>query len=593
MKGGQTVIDHRIIEEIKFRNNIEDVISSYVTLKRAGSNMNGLCPFHSEKTPSFTVFTSSQNFYCFGCGAGGDVITFIMRAENLEYPDAVEFLAKRVGIEIPRDNEPSSRGPSRSRIIDMNRDAARFFHTQLYSEAGRAGLDYLKNSRQLSDSVIKRFGLGFAPDSFGALTDHLRSKGYTEEEMLSGFMCGKSKKNGKLYDYFRGRVMFPIIDVAGNVIAFGGRVMNDSVPKYLNSSDTPAFKKSRNLFALNYAKNNAEEHIILCEGYMDVIALHAAGFSSAVATLGTAITSEQARIISKYTKKVIISYDSDAAGQRAADKAIKLLSEAGCEVKVLKMNGAKDPDEYIKKFGAEKFKDLLSGSRGRFDFKVDSVLAVHDITLPDEKIKASDELCKIAAEAYSEAEREVYIGRIAEVLSLPRDSIRADVRRQVSRRTRERKKNETRNAYLSGTGYGDRVNPDFVKNVHAARAEETVLGLLLSFEEHRKFFADGGFELSEDDLATELGKRIFTVLKEGTDATGAFDLSIFGDRFSVEEMGRITKMRVSREQLTVNDRSVLLDAVRVLKSESAAKSGSDDVSYDDLLSLINKKKKEN
>jgi len=587
------VIDHRIIEEIKFRNNIEDVISSYVTLKRAGSNMNGLCPFHSEKTPSFTVFTSSQNFYCFGCGAGGDVITFIMRAENLEYPDAVEFLAKRVGIEIPRDNEPSSRGPSRSRIIDMNRDAARFFHTQLYSEAGRAGLDYLKNSRQLSDSVIKRFGLGFAPDSFGALTDHLRSKGYTEEEMLSGFMCGKSKKNGKLYDYFRGRVMFPIIDVAGNVIAFGGRVMNDSVPKYLNSSDTPAFKKSRNLFALNYAKNNAEEHIILCEGYMDVIALHAAGFSSAVATLGTAITSEQARIISKYTKKVIISYDSDAAGQRAADKAIKLLSEAGCEVKVLKMNGAKDPDEYIKKFGAEKFKDLLSGSRGRFDFKVDSVLAVHDITLPDEKIKASDELCKIAAEAYSEAEREVYIGRIAEVLSLPRDSIRADVRRQVSRRTRERKKNETRNAYLSGTGYGDRVNPDFVKNVHAARAEETVLGLLLSFEEHRKFFADGGFELSEDDLATELGKRIFTVLKEGTDATGAFDLSIFGDRFSVEEMGRITKMRVSREQLTVNDRSVLLDAVRVLKSESAAKSGSDDVSYDDLLSLINKKKKEN
>lgn len=587
------MIDHRIIEEIKFRNNIEDVISSYVTLKRAGSNMNGLCPFHSEKTPSFTVFTSSQNFYCFGCGAGGDVITFIMRAENLEYPDAVEFLAKRVGIEIPRDNEPSSRGPSRSRIIDMNRDAARFFHTQLYSEAGRAGLDYLKNSRQLSDSVIKRFGLGFAPDSFGALTDHLRSKGYTEEELLSGFMCGKSKKNGKLYDYFRGRVMFPIIDVAGNVIAFGGRVMDDSVPKYLNSSDTPAFKKSRNLFALNYAKNSAEEHIILCEGYMDVIALHAAGFSSAVATLGTAITSEQARIISKYTKKVIISYDSDAAGQRAADKAIKLLSEAGCEVKVLKMNGAKDPDEYIKKFGAAKFKDLLSGSRGRFDFKIDSVLAAHDIALPDEKIKASDELCKIAAEAYSEAEREVYIGRIAEVLSLPRDSIRADVRRQVSRRTRERKKNETRNAYLSGTGYGDRVNPDFVKNVHAARAEETVLGLLLSFEEHRKFFADGGFELSEDDLATELGKRIFTVLKEGTDATGAFDLSIFGDRFSVEEMGRITKMRVSREQLTVNDRSVLLDAVRVLKNESAAKSGSDDVSYDDLLSLINKKKNEN
>ncbi|MBR6559474.1 MAG: DNA primase [Clostridia bacterium] len=584
------MIDHKIIEEIKFRSNIEDVISSYVTLKRAGSNMNGLCPFHSEKTPSFTVFTSSQNFYCFGCGAGGDVITFIMRAENLEYPDAVEFLAKRAGIEIPRDNEPVSRGPSRSRIIDMNRDAARFFHAQLYSENGKTGLDYLRNNRQLSDSVIKHFGLGYAPDSFGALTDHLRGKGYTEEELLSGFMCGKSKKNGRLYDYFRGRVMFPIIDVAGNVIAFGGRVMDDSTPKYLNSSDTPAFKKSRNLFALNYAKNNATEHIILCEGYMDVIALHAAGFSSAVATLGTAITSEQARIISKYTRKVIISYDSDGAGQRAADKAIKLLTEAGCDVKVLKMNGAKDPDEYIKKFGAAKFKDLLSGSRGRFDFKIDSVLASHDITLPDEKIKASEELCKIAAEAFSEAEREVYIGRIAEVLSLSRESIRADVRRQVSRRTRERKKDETRNAYLSGTGYGDRVNPDFIKNVHAARAEETVLGLLLCFEEHRKFLADGGLELTEDNFVTEFGKRVFSALVEGTDSTGAFDLSVYGDRFNVDEMGRITKMSVSRQQLTVNDRTVLLDAVKVLKNESAVNTSTDEVTYDDLMTLINKKK---
>lgn len=323
---------------------------------------------------------------------------------------------------------------------------------------------------------------------------------------------------------------------------------------------------------------------------MDVIALHAAGFSSAVATLGTAITSEQARIISKYTRKVIISYDSDGAGQRAADKAIKLLTEAGCDVKVLKMNGAKDPDEYIKKFGAAKFKDLLSGSRGRFDFKIDSVLASHDITLPDEKIKASEELCKIAAEAFSEAEREVYIGRIAEVLSLSRESIRADVRRQVSRRTRERKKDETRNAYLSGTGYGDRVNPDFIKNVHAARAEETVLGLLLCFEEHRKFLADGGLELTEDNFVTEFGKRVFSALVEGTDSTGAFDLSVYGDRFNVDEMGRITKMSVSRQQLTVNDRTVLLDAVKVLKNESAVNTSTDEVTYDDLMTLINKKK---
>jgi len=294
------MIDHSIIEEIKYRSNIEDVISSYVSLKRAGSNMNGLCPFHSEKTPSFTVFTSTQNFYCFGCGAGGDVITFIMRMENLEYRDALEFLAKRAGIEIPEDGATLQKGPTRSRMIDMNRDAARFFHSQLYSENGRKGLEYLKVQRGLSDAVIKRFGLGYAPDSFGSLTDYLKSKGYTDEEMITGFMCGKSQKTGRPYDYFRGRVMFPIIDVAGNVIAFGGRVLDDSLPKYLNSSDTPAFKKSRNLFALNYAKNNCSEYLILCEGYMDVIALHAAGFSSAVATLGTAITADQARIMAKY-----------------------------------------------------------------------------------------------------------------------------------------------------------------------------------------------------------------------------------------------------------------------------------------------------
>jgi len=584
------MIDHSIIEEIKYRSNIEDVISSYVSLKRAGSNMNGLCPFHSEKTPSFTVFTSTQNFYCFGCGAGGDVITFIMRMENLEYRDALEFLAKRAGIEIPEDGATLQKGPTRSRMIDMNRDAARFFHSQLYSENGRKGLEYLKVQRGLSDAVIKRFGLGYAPDSFGSLTDYLKSKGYTDEEMITGFMCGKSQKTGRPYDYFRGRVMFPIIDVAGNVIAFGGRVLDDSLPKYLNSSDTPAFKKSRNLFALNYAKNNCSEYLILCEGYMDVIALHAAGFSSAVATLGTAITADQARIMAKYSKKVIISYDSDDAGQRAADKAIKLLSEAGCEVKVLKMNGAKDPDEYIKKFGTEKFRELLSGSRGRFDFKVDGVLSKYDISLPDDKIKAASELCAIASEAYSEAEREVYIGKISEVIGLPLDSIRTDVRRQADKRNRENKKNEIKNAYMSGAGYGDRINPDYVKNVHAARAEETVLGMLLSFEEHRRALAIGDIKISSDDFFTELGRRTFEAIVEGTDKTGAFDISMFGECFTVEEMGRITKMRVSRESLTVNDRSVLEDAIKVLKLEKGRKTDDKDISIDDLSLLITQKK---
>ncbi len=343
------MISPEIVEEIKYRCDIEQIISEYVPLKRAGSNLNGRCPFHSERTPSFTVFPSTRSFYCFGCGAGGDVVTFIMKRENLDYVSALELLAARVGIEIPRDsrNEDFNGGVKRERVLAMNREAARYFHACLYDKnVGSAALKYLTD-RGLSGAVIKHFGLGFAPDGFGALTDHLTKLGYTAEEMSAAFLCGISKKTGRPYDYFRNRVIFPIIDVTGNVVAFGGRVMDDSTPKYLNTSDTPAFKKSRNLFALNYAKGKCADRIILCEGYMDVIALHAHGFENAVATLGTAITPEQARIMAKYTKQVIISYDSDEAGQRAANKAMKLLGEVGLEVKVLRVVGAKDPDEFL------------------------------------------------------------------------------------------------------------------------------------------------------------------------------------------------------------------------------------------------------
>ncbi|MBO5374546.1 MAG: DNA primase, partial [Clostridia bacterium] len=325
------MIDPQIIEEIKFRNDIESVVSSYVTLKRAGSNFSGSCPFHSEKTPSFVVFPSTQSFYCFGCGAGGDAISFVMRAENIDYISAIKTLAQRGGITLPDtiDGATGEKGVGRQRILDMNKEAAKFFNKCLMDEKlGAKAREYLITKRGLSPSILKRFGLGFAPDSFGMLHDYLKGLGYTDEEMYVGFLCGKGK-TGKAYDYFRNRVMFPIIDTAGNIVAFGGRIMDNTEPKYLNTSDTPAFKKSRNLFALNFAKSKCEDMLILCEGYMDVISLHAAGFENAVATLGTAITSEQARIFSKYTKKVIISYDSDAAGQRAADKAFILLQEVG------------------------------------------------------------------------------------------------------------------------------------------------------------------------------------------------------------------------------------------------------------------------
>ena len=290
-------IPREIIDEIIHRNDIEQVIGSYVTLKRAGSNLNGLCPFHNEKTPSFTVFPGTKSFYCFGCGAGGDVISFVMRTENLDYRSALETLAQRAGIAIPADDSEAEVGVPRKRLYEMNLEAAKFFRNCLFDEKyGKEALAYLHEERKLSIATIKHFGLGYSPNNAWMLTNYMKNKGYTDEELVVGFLCGKSRNSGRTYDYFRNRVIFPIIDTSGNIVAFGGRVMDDSKPKYLNTSDTPAFKKSRHLFALNFAKKHCEEQMLLCEGYMDVIALHAAGFENAVATLGTAITSEQARI---------------------------------------------------------------------------------------------------------------------------------------------------------------------------------------------------------------------------------------------------------------------------------------------------------
>ena len=360
------MISRETIEEILIRTDIQTLIGGYVSLKRASATLKGLCPFHSEKSPSFTVYPANNSFYCFGCGAGGDQISFIMRMEHLDYPDAIEFLAKRAGITIVDDNTKQYTNQPRidkKRIYDMNRDAARFFNECLFANNpdSKAALSYFTNDRKLSLATIKHFGLGYAPNSFDVFSKHMLAKGYTYDELVAGFLCGKSER-GHYYDAFRNRVMFPIIDVSGNVIAFGGRVMDDSKPKYKNSSDTPVFKKLRNLFALNFARHSCEEALILCEGYMDVIALHAVGITNAVATLGTAITSEQARVMSRYTKRVIISYDSDEAGVKAAKRAMKLLEEVGLEVNVLSVPGAKDPDEYIKKFGVDKFKQVISGA---------------------------------------------------------------------------------------------------------------------------------------------------------------------------------------------------------------------------------------
>ncbi len=566
------MIPREIIEEIVARADIGDVIGSYVNLKRAGSNMQGLCPFHSEKTPSFTVFTRSNSFYCFGCGAGGDAISFIMKAENLDYPSAVEFLGSRVGVSIPQDkNEIAIMGMSRKRVYEMNLAAAKFFRENLFDkEVGYEAMNYLAGQRKLSPAIIKRFGLGFAPNNFFALTNHMRSLGFSEQELIDGFLCGKSQK-GNLYDYFRNRVIFPIIDVTGNVIAFGGRVMDDSKPKYLNSSDTPGFKKSKNLFALNYAKNHCSEQIILCEGYMDVIALHSAGVENAVATLGTALTAEQARILTKYTKKVILLYDSDDAGQRATDRAIQILNEVGLEVRILKLTNAKDPDEYIRKFGAERFKALLGESRTGFDFKVSRATAGLDLQLPDDKIKASKAICDIIADSNSSVEREVFLSKASEMLNLPIDVLRNNVELTVKKRVREQKQNESKQAQMSIKHIGDRVNPDAIKNIQANALEENILGLLLIYDEYRQGVISGKIELSADDFVTAFGKKVFTAIIDVSRANGEFLYAMLGQYFTADEMGRLEKMRQNRLALTENGYDVLDVSISALKSEREKK----------------------
>ena len=585
------LIPREVIEDVRNRNDIVDVISSYVNLKRAGSNYNGLCPYHNEKTPSFTVFPATQSFYCFGCGAGGDAISFTMKAENLEYVPAVEFLARRVGINLNYEQGDSSTSHKRKRILDMNLEAAKYFRACLFDEKlGAIGMKYFANERKLSPIIIKRFGLGFAPDSFGALTDHLKKKGFTEDEMIDGFLCGKSKKTGRAYDYFRNRVIFPIIDTSGNVIAFGGRVMDDSKPKYLNSSDTAAFKKSKNLFALNYARHHCSERMILCEGYMDVIALHSAGFENAVATLGTALTSEQARMMAKYTKQVLIAYDSDEAGQRAATRAVAMLSDVGLDVRILKMNGAKDPDEYIKKFGRDNFRALLDAGRTGFEFKCDSVLAKYDLNVAENKIKAANEMCEYISGVWSEVERDVYIASVAEKLSLNRDGLKNDVEMLRKKKISQYKSGVSREVKMSAMGIGDRVNPDAVKNMRATASEEAVLGLMMIYDEYRAGVASGKFELSASDFVTSFNRRVFEGIMK-LEAEGGFDFSLLGESFNTDEISRMQSMAMKRRMLSENGATVFMECIKTLKEqEKLDVDGSEEDGVDAIMKLLQKKR---
>ena len=581
------------IDSVRERSDIVELIGSYVTLRRAGSNYTGLCPFHSERTPSFTVFPDTQSFFCFGCEAGGDAFTFVMRSENLEYPEAVEFLAKRAGIQIPETHEDSDqpRGISRARAYELNRAAARFYRDCLFDPAiGEAGMNYLRDTRGLDTAVIRHFGLGYAPNEFGVLLPHLKSLGFTEEEMRQCFLCGRSQ-SGRYYDYFRGRVMFPVINTAGEVVAFSGRdVTGTSKAKYLNSSDTPVFQKRKNLFALNFAKAHCAEQMILCEGNMDVVSMHAAGFENAVASLGTALTDEQARIMARYTKQVIIAYDGDSAGQRAAGRAMDIFARVGLDVRVLRITDAKDPDEYIRKFGTDAFARLLKGSSTGFSYRLDGVLNRYNIKEPEDRIKAAAELCGMVARVWSSAEREVYLQAVSERLGLPIDSLRRDVERAQARIQRDRHQSEARAARMSALALDDRVNPEAARNIRAAAAEDTVLGLMLLYEEHRRAVREGAVFLTADDFVTAFNRRVFEAIMELENSDGGFSTAVLGEQFDPDEMGRLAKLAQARRNLSENGQSVLKAAVRTLQDEKNAATKDDAPPEDSLERLLEKKR---
>lgn len=569
---------------LRTANPIDTVMGAYVNIIRRGRNYICSCPFHSEKTPSCTVFTDTQSFYCFGCGAGGDVITFIMKIENLDFTEAVKLLAQRSGMEIPKENSRDSQLAKRkTRIYEMNRLAANFFYTQLIKGSDKSGLRYFAD-RKLSPQTIKKYGLGYAPDSWNTLTDMLRSKGYSDDEITDAWLGSRSKK-GNIFDIFRKRVMFPIIDLRGNIIGFGGRVLDNSQPKYLNTGATPVFDKGSNLFSMNFAKNADTKRLILCEGYMDVIAVNQAGFENVVATLGTAITPDQARLMSHYAEEVVIAYDSDGAGQKATQKAINHFADVGIRTRILRMNGAKDPDEYIKKFGRNRFKMLIDGSDDANDFMLDKCEEGLDLSTEAGRVELLKRASKVLAAIESPLEREVYISRTSRKCDIPTEVLKTHINGLLKKNSRTEKMSEWRNITSKAAYSRDDLNPEAQDHKKEAKAEENIIYFLLK---HPAEAAEIEKNAPPDIFITALNRKIYTALLEKMKISEKFTLSLLAGEFSDEEMGRISRIDVTNREFTIN-RSVFADCINVLKSYRS--SDSKNMSDDDLRKLFKSKSK--
>ena len=561
----------QFLQELSERNDIVDVVSGYVQLtKRSGSNLFGLCPFHSEKTPSFSVAPDKQIYHCFGCGKGGSVIGFIMEIENLSFPDAVAFLARRAGMAIPEEND-NGESKRRERLLNLNRDAARFFHEQLKTPAGEIARAYIAK-RGLSGRTVTNFGLGFAPNTWSSLTDAMKRKGYSERELFEAGLVRQGRSGRGVYDTFRNRLMFPVIDVRGNVIGFSGRILDDGEPKYMNSPETPVFSKSHNLFALNLAKKSKSGYLILAEGNIDVASLHQAGFDSAVASLGTSLTPEQARLMSRYVDQVVIAYDSDGAGQKAAQRAITILEKLDMRVRVLRMEGAKDPDEYIAKFGADAFRNLLEQSENHVEYRLDTVKAKYDLKSDEQKVAFLKEAADIVAQLPGEVEREVYAMRLSEQTGVPKAAVLDEVNRRRKQRLRRAKRDEQRAQLRPAHAMQNQPSGVKYENPRSAAAEEGVVRLAYL---DPGLFRSGEIPDAELFSVPEL-RHIYEALLQKARKGESPNLAALSAVLTPQEVSLLTGIIQKPESLS-NAARALADYMDILKTQHCAAQNGDDL----------------
>ncbi|MBO5953388.1 MAG: DNA primase [Oscillospiraceae bacterium] len=565
------------IDELIARNPIEDVVGQYVSLKRSGSNLFGLCPFHGEKTASFSVAPDKGIYYCFGCHKGGGVVNFMMEVEGLSYPDAVRALAKRAGMEVPEDEQYQSRYRKQERLWALMKEAGRFYHSQLYAPVGAECLAYVQK-RGLSKSIVTRFGIGFAPNSWNALVDAMKKKGYTDEELKDADLVGE--KNGRIYDRFRNRLMFPIFDVRGNVIGFGGRVLDDSKPKYLNTSETLIFNKRKNLFGLNFAKKTKLDYMILVEGNIDVVALHQYGFDCAVASLGTSLTEEHAALLSRYTEQVVLTYDSDEAGQRAAQRAIPMLEKAGIQVKVLQIRDAKDPDEYLKKFGADKFKLLLEESSNRVEYQLNAVARKYEMKDDEQRIRFIHEAAELISTLGSAVQREIYGHRVAETGKISFEAMKLEIDKAFKRRIAREKKKQEKIDLAPAQAMQPKSRSIRYVNMKSAMAEETVIAMVLK----EPALLDQAKELKPAAFSSALLGKVYGQLKQRHEQGLEVSLAVLED-CTAEEISHVTGV-LQRQQGPVNE-AALADCIRTIRAEHQLAGVSTE---DDLLALRNQLK---